>query len=390
MHMNEAHQMHQDLLHTLLPIIPRTAYRDIRRLNTLVWAVVGLCLTRTVRLSAWAEVTQSQAQYAASRERRFSRWLHHPGIVSPDWYRPVIRAALIDWPADQRLSVALDTTALTPFVLIRASLIYRGRAIPLAWRALRHRSTQVGFEAYQPVLDQVRAIMLPGMVITLLADRGFVHERLLHYLQELGWHFRLRLPGDTLVHLGTHHMTAVKELCPPAGHTRFFQQVAILGVAVGPVSLALAALLEQPDDPWFVASSEPTDETTLQEYGLRFDIEESFRGEKSGGYQLQTSRLATPEAWEHLLLILALTTLHLTSLGVGIVQAKKSRFVDHHWERRLSYMELGWRWRRQQQQRSWQAFAPFWLDPAPDPFPVLASRRTILEGSHASDLPMAA
>ncbi len=79
--MNEAHQMHQDLLHTLLPIIPRTTYQDIRRLNTLVWAVVGLCLTRTVRLSAWAEVTQSQAQYAASRERRFSRWLHHPGGI---------------------------------------------------------------------------------------------------------------------------------------------------------------------------------------------------------------------------------------------------------------------------------------------------------------------
>jgi len=387
--MNEAHQMHHDLLPALLPIIPRTTYQDIRRLNTLVWAVVGLCLTHTVRLSAWAEVLESPAQYAASRERRFSRWLHHRSIGPSDWYRPVIQAVLTDWPADQRLFVALDTTALTPFVLIRASLIYRGRAIPLAWRALRHRSTQVGFEAYQPVLDQVRAIILPSRVITLLADRGFVHERLLHYLQEHQWHFRLRLPGDTLVHLGAHHMAAVKELCPSAGYTRFFQQVAILGVAIGPVSLALAALLEQPDDPWFVASSEPTDEATLEEYGLRFDIEESFRDEKSGGYQLQASRLASPEALERLLLIVALTTLHLTSLGVGVVHAKKSRFVDHHWERRLSYMKLGWRWQRQQEQRGWQAFAPFWLDPEPDPFPVLASRQPILEGSHASDLPMA-
>ncbi len=47
--MNEAHQMHHDLLPALLPIIPRTTYQDIRRLNTLVWAVVGLCLTHTVR-----------------------------------------------------------------------------------------------------------------------------------------------------------------------------------------------------------------------------------------------------------------------------------------------------------------------------------------------------
>ncbi len=271
--MTEANPMHHDLLHALLPLIPRTTYQDARRLNTFVWAIVGLCLTHTVRLSAWAEVTQSRAQYAASRERRFSRWLHHPGIVPSEWYRPVIQAALTDWPANQRLYVALDTTALTPFVLIRASLVSRGRAIPLAWRAMHHRSTKVSFEAYQPVLDQVHALLPANQLVTLLADRGFVHERLLHTLRKFQWHFRLRLPGNTLVHLGADHMAAVKDLCPPAGHTRFFQQVAILGVAVGPVSLALAALLEQPDDPWFVASSEPTDEVTLEEYGLRFDIE---------------------------------------------------------------------------------------------------------------------
>lgn len=225
--MNEANPMHHDLLHALLPIIPRTTYQDIRRLNTLVWAIVGLCLTHTVRLSAWAEVLESRAQDAASRERRFSRWLHHRSIVPSDWYRPVIQAGLTDWPADQPLYVALDTTALTPFVLIRASLVYRGRAIPLAWRALRHRSTQVGFEAYQPVLDQVCAIVPAGQVITLLADRGFVHERLLHYLKQHQWHFRLRLPGDTLVHLSAQHVSAVRDLCPSAGQDRFFHEVAI-------------------------------------------------------------------------------------------------------------------------------------------------------------------
>ena len=268
-------------------------------------------------------------------------------------------------------------------------LVYRGRAISLAWRALRHRSTQVSFEAYQPVLDQVCTIIPPDMVITLLADRGFVHERLLHYLQEHRWHFRLRLPADTLVHLGAQPVSAIRDLCPPAGQDRFFQHVSILGAAVGPVHLALACLLDQPDDPWFVVSDEPTNARTLDEYGLRFDIEESKRAEKSGGYQIHLSQLATPEVLERLILILAIATLHLTSIGVAVVHAEQRRFVDPHWERRLSYLKLGWRWQQQQKQRAWQAFAPFWLDPAPDPFPVLASRPTILEGSHASDLPTA-
>jgi hypothetical protein len=387
--MNEAHQMYEDLLKALSPILPRTVYQDVRRVRMLAWAITGLCLTHTVRLSAWAQVLESRAQYAASRVRRFSRWLHHPAIHPQEWYRPVIQAALIDWPVDSRLSVALDTTALTPFVLIRASLVYRGRAIPLAWRAVRHKSTQVGFEAYQPVLNQVPAIVPPGLVITLLADRGFVHKQLFHSLQKLQWHFRLRLPSDTLVHLEASSISAVKDLCPPAGEKRFFQQVSILGAAVGPVSLALACLLGQPEDPWFVVSDEPTDAKTLDEYGLRFDIEESFLDEQAGGYQIHTSELATPEALERLILILAMTTLHLTSLGVGVVQAGKRRFVDTHWDRGLSYLKIGWRWRRQQDQRGWPAFAPFWLDPAPDLFPVLASRRAVLREKKDVDLPTA-
>ena len=87
--MNEAQQMHDDLLNALLSIIPRTVYQDIRRLNTLVWAIVGLCLAHTVRLGAWAEVLEGRAQYAASRVRRFARWLHHPAISPAQWYQPV-------------------------------------------------------------------------------------------------------------------------------------------------------------------------------------------------------------------------------------------------------------------------------------------------------------
>ncbi len=158
------------------------------------------------------------------------------------------RLLLVDWPAKTRLSIALDTTALTPFVLIRASLVYRGRAIPLAWRAVRHRSTQVSFADYQPVLNQVSAIVPPGMVIILLADRGFVHEPLLHSLRKQQWHFRLRLKSSTLVHLPSQPISTIKDLCPPAGERRFIEHVALLGTAVGPVHLALACLLDQPDD----------------------------------------------------------------------------------------------------------------------------------------------
>ncbi len=172
--MNETqHQMHDDLLHALLSLIPQTVYRDLRRLNTLAWAITGLCLTHTVRLGAWAQVLPNGAQSAASRERRFSRWLHTRAIHPQEWYLPVVEAALVDWPVDSRLSVALDTTALTPFVLIRASPLvsWAGDSSGVASRTPQEHE-RLSFEAYQPVLDQVRALIPPDMVITLLADRG--------------------------------------------------------------------------------------------------------------------------------------------------------------------------------------------------------------------------
>lgn len=109
---------------------------------------------------------------------------------------------------------------------------------------------------------------------------------------------------------------------------------------------------------------------------------------KSGGYQIQTSELATPEALERLLLVIAIATLYLMSLGVRVVQAGKRRWVDAHWDRGLSYLQIGWRWQRQGFQRGWPMSPPFWLDPAPDPFPVFASRRDATERT-PTDLPTA-
>ncbi len=68
-------------------------------------------------------------------------------------------------------------------------------------------------------------------------------------------------------------------------------------------------------------------------------LREACLHEKSGGYQIHISQLATLEALERL--ILAIATLHLTSLGLGVVQVGKRSFVDTHWDRGLSYLKIG-------------------------------------------------
>jgi len=57
--------------------------------------------------------------------------------------------------------------------------------------------------------------------------------------------------------------------------------------------------------------------------------------------------------------------------GLDVVQAGtgKGAFVVTQWDRGMSYLKIGWRWRRQGYQRGWQAFVHFWLDPTLDSAP---------------------
>jgi hypothetical protein len=148
----------------------------------------------------------------------------------------------------------------------------------------------------------------------------------------------------------------------------------ILSHCIGPVHLALAQLDEPGQDPWYIVSDEPTDLTTFDEFGLRFDIEENFLDDKSNGFQVEASRQRSEAALERLFLVLAVATLHCTSVGVGVVRSKLRRWVDTHWDRGMSYLKIGWSWLRQQFRHGWPVMPPFWLDPTPDPEPAMSSR----------------
>ena len=121
--MTDAKALHRDLMKAKLPHLSRSIYGDIRRVVTLAWAIVGLCLTRTVRLTAWAEIVDGRAVYAARRVRRFARWLHQRAIDPTVWSPPLLKAARHDWTPELHCYVALDTTVLGPLVLIRAALV---------------------------------------------------------------------------------------------------------------------------------------------------------------------------------------------------------------------------------------------------------------------------
>ena len=140
--------------------------------------------------------------FAQSIQRRFSRWLNNTRIQERKLYAPLIRQALSQWKA-ARLILALDTSLLwNRYCLIRVSLYYRGRAIPVMWKVIPHKSSSVAHSSYSKLLYAVATVLPQGVEVLFLADRGFADIALLKQLRRLKWHYRIRLKSSFYLYLG--------------------------------------------------------------------------------------------------------------------------------------------------------------------------------------------
>jgi hypothetical protein len=127
------------------------------------------------------------------------------------------------------------------------------------------------------------------------------------------------------------------------GQALFWQHVAITKPEYGPVPLALGRPIDSKES-WCVVSDEPTASKTCVEYGWRFDIEENFLDDKSNGFPLESSLIRSAHALERLCGVLALTTLSRVAQGTAVVHQGKRRWVDAHWFRGQSDLNIGWNW----------------------------------------------
>jgi len=348
---------------------------DLRHLKTLAWMISGLIQSGKIGLGSWVVYVHSRAVYAASTIRRFRRFLDNDRIEVHRLYGPLLGQALRQWD-HKTLYVALDTSMLWgTYCIVRLSLIYRGRAIPIVWKVLEHGSCSIAYEDYQALLDQAACLLFPlHCQVIFLADRGFADTALMGHLMRLGWHFRIRIKTSFWVFRPGQRPRKVNSIRLSVGHPLFWHNVQITQERFGNVHLALGRPVGSRER-WVVVSDQPTSLETFQEYGLRFDIEENFLDDKSNGFQLEASLIRSAKALERLCFVLATATLYLVSQGTQVVQEGKRRLVDAHWFRGKSYLKIGWDWVNLALNRGETLISRLTLSPEPDPEPAMASRK---------------
>jgi hypothetical protein len=344
------------------------ADENMRSVDTLAWAMTGTLLQKTISLPAWASVLPD-ATDAAAREQRFRRWFDSPLVDVRRFYAPFIRSALADW-SGHPLYVGLDTTSVgNRLVIARTAIIYRGRAVPLAWQVFKRKSVMLAFNQYAGLIQYTAHLIPANAAVILLGDRGFRDVRLMTLARQLDWHFRLRLEANELVWSGRRQPVRLDrwELGPYQPH--FLHRVYLTQQHYGPVNVALVWDGQPHHEPWRIATDQAAGLPTLTDYALRMGIDLGFLDDKSAGFRLEDTELI-PSRLNHLLLVMALCSLYLVSLGTEAMASGQRRLIDHHWQRGLSYLQLGWRWLDYSLACDAPLSMTFYLDPAPDPEPV--------------------
>jgi hypothetical protein len=150
------------------------------------------------------------------------------------------------------------------YCLIRLSVVYRGRAVPIGWEVMAHGSSSVTHAAYAGLRDAAPAVLPAGIKVVFLADRGFADTELLAQLRRLGWHFRIRLKAPFSALRPGQPAWEVEAFALAPGRALFLHDVAITTEPCGPVALALARH-SRTGEYWYIVSDEPTGGHTLTE-----------------------------------------------------------------------------------------------------------------------------
>lgn len=309
---------------------------------------LGMALGRHCQAARVAAAVPSAAAAPASSARRFERLLANDGLDADAATADLVRGLAAAWSPGRPWTLVVDETDRDDRVRsMQLLLAYKRRAVPVACRAYPPTFGDGGRpRLLLHLLGVVAAALPPGTPVTLLADRGLAWPSVVRFCRGAGWHFVVRVQGQTAVR--------------PAGWPRHVRADALApdDPAYGPVACAATAFkaagwvechvtaARGPDGkPWLLVGDEPGGPARCRRYADRTWCEEAFRDEKSSGFCWRQSRVDDPAHATRLLVVIGLAMLLCLATGCRVIKRGLRRRLDPHPAvPRLSYFQLGLRW----------------------------------------------
>ncbi len=342
--MSSSQELYNRLDEKLRALVP---VKNRKRVTNWIWIIVGILQSQSCHLSQMANYLPI-ATKAESRVTLIRRWLMNPQVKVWQFYKEVLAHVLSGW-SEVEAYLILDGVIVfgDRWQIFRVSLRHGCRAIPIAWTIVEG-SGLVKVAKLKRMLEKVQRFLKRYVKrVTLLADAGFRDCDWAQLCQELGWNYAIRIACNTYITLPDGTSDRLDNLVP-VNRNRYFQNVLLTRETKLQTNVSVTWTTDENGKPDMVPiiTDQMACRARLREYGFRMSIEQSFRDDKSAGFDLEHTRLQHVQRIDHLLLAMAIATLWCHELGEFVLKQGESArcLVDPAHERTLSLFQLGLRW----------------------------------------------
>lgn len=199
-------------------------------------------------------------------------------LALSDCWAPWLAWVLEGWSGRQ-LAIAIDATTLGQrFVVLAISVVYRGCAVPVAWKILRATEKHPWQPEWLALLERFCDVVPAGWTVIVLADRGLYAKWLFQAIVALGWHPLLRINQQGQFRpQGWYHWVPFTTLVPAVGRHWQGRGTAFTGQKTQLDCTLLGCWGIGHQDAWLVLTDLPPHAAQACWYGLRAWIEQGFR-----------------------------------------------------------------------------------------------------------------
>lgn len=321
--------------------------KNRKEVTNWIWIIVGILQSQSAHLSQIANTLPLETQ-AESRVTLIRRWLMNSQVKVWPLYKKVLEHVFLGW-SEVDAYLILDGVMVfgDRWQIFRVSLRHGCRAIPIAWTIVEGKGL-VQVSKLKNMLEKVQRFMKRYVKrVTLLADAGFRDCDWAQLCLDLGWNYAIRIACNTYITLPDGTSDRLDNLVP-VNRNRYFQNVLLTRETKLQTNVSVTWTTDEKGEPNMVPiiTDQIACRARLREYAFRMSIEQGFRDDKSGGFDLEHTRLQHAQRIDHLLLAMAIATLWCHELGEFVLKQGESArgLVDPSHERTLSLFQLGLRW----------------------------------------------
>jgi hypothetical protein len=290
-----------------------------------LWSL-GMIVARSCSLTAiaWAWAPILGEKFYTVRERLRDLYREAPAKAGKQraeldlgtCWAPWLAWVIESWHSHQ-LALALDATTLGQrFTVLVVSVLYRGCAVPVAWKIVKATEPHAWKPEWQTLLSHFQERVPAAWEVIVLTDRGLYAKWLFEAVTALHWHPLLRINNQGKFRPeGWCRWRELKRMVSKVGQRWQGRGTAFKTKSAQLKCTLLACWEEGYADPWLVVTDLPPESANVCWYGLRAWIEQGFKRIKRGGWQWQYTRMEDPARAERLWLAVAVATWWLLSVG---------------------------------------------------------------------------